>query len=140
MVLGLEIREVQMETTTWIKSYGVIDCGLELMRLAWAGLEHKFSVRRGQEDIPMLGTQAPPKVVKGHHRFKPNLLVATPVDLLVIEQGYLTNPPTTFRRSSWENLVETTPSSSRPEVVVESYPHHGMIWARGPMCKATMTR
>jgi hypothetical protein len=110
------------------------------MRLAWPGLEHRFSVRRDQEDIPMLGTQAPLKLVKGHHRFKPDLLVATPVDLLVIEQGYLTSPPTTFRRFGWENLVETTPASARPKVVIESYPHHGMIWAGGPMCKATMTR
>jgi hypothetical protein len=139
IVLGLEIRELQTETTIWIKSYGVMDCGLELMRLAWPGLEHRFSVQRDQEDIPMLETQDPLKLVKGHHCFKPDLLVATPVNLLEIEQGYLTSPSTTFQQSGWENLAETTPTSAQPKVVIESYPHHGMIWARGPMCKARMT-
>jgi hypothetical protein len=83
--------------TTWIKSYGVITCGLELMCLAWPSLEHKFSVRRNHKDIPLLGAQAPPKVVKGHHHFKRNLLVKNPMDLLLVEQGYLKSPPTTFQ-------------------------------------------
>jgi len=34
-----------------IRTYGRIDCGGELMREAWKGLEHTFAVRRHKESI-----------------------------------------------------------------------------------------
>ena len=34
----------------WIRMFGIIDGGLEVMRLAWPNLEHMFSVRRSDGD------------------------------------------------------------------------------------------
>ena len=41
-VVGVEVRTAPLAAEPWVRSYGVIDGGLEVMRAAWPRLEHVF--------------------------------------------------------------------------------------------------
>jgi hypothetical protein len=43
--MGVEVKKFPEETKSWAQIFGIIDCGLELMKEAWPLLEHKFSMR-----------------------------------------------------------------------------------------------
>jgi hypothetical protein len=46
------VQAMEETTIPWVRHFGVLDGGLELMRLAWPTLEHKFSVRRNGNELP----------------------------------------------------------------------------------------
>ena len=140
MALGMEIREVEDEWRSCISSYGCIDGGYELARLAWSKLDHRFSVRRDNEKVDQGLADAPDKIVFGHHRYPKKLLQDLPVDLLFVERGHLSEPIKTFSLEPWEDLVYGTRPQDRPKVIVESWPNVAQTWTRGPVCKATITR
>jgi hypothetical protein len=138
--VGVEVRDVPAFRPTEVSSYGTIDGGFELTRLAWPKIEHRFAVRRDQEQVDgSLGTP-PPRVIFGHHRFSANLLNTTPVDMLVVERGHLTQPTSSYSRESWEDLIKQTRPENRPKLVIESWPATSQSWRKGPMCKAVTTR
>jgi hypothetical protein len=44
--VGVEVRTAPLAYKTWVWSLGVIDGGVEVMRLAWPKLDHVFRDRR----------------------------------------------------------------------------------------------
>jgi hypothetical protein len=138
---GVEVRDVPTTSRTFmISSYGTIDGGYELMRMAWPKMLHKFAVRRNDERVDGNLMGPPQKVVYGHHRYPTRLLKITPVDLLIIERGYLKKPTKTYQREEWEHLIEHTVPDNRPMLVLESWPASAQSWMKGPMCKSVVTR
>ena len=140
VVVGVEVRTAPLAKEPWIRSYGVIDGGFETMRAAWPKLEHVFSVRRNEEKIEGEESPEPKNVLKEPHRLPNKLLMDFPVDLLTIERGYATKPPTTYEHTSWEKLISRTEEKNRPRVVIESWPPNAQLWTKGPTCKSTTTR
>jgi len=141
VVAGVETRKVEVNRKLGVSSYGVLDCGAELMRLAWTGLHHKFSVRREVDPkFPEEAHTDPTVITRGPHRYPWELLTRNQVDLLVVDRGFQTEPPISYRSSPWENLVTGTPRAKRPEVVIEVCPPTAQLWERGLMNKACVTR
>jgi hypothetical protein len=140
MAVGMEVREVENDWNSCISSYGCIDGGFELARLAWSKLEHRFSVRRDKERVDQGLADAPGKVFFGHHRYPQKLLQKLPVDLLIVERGHLFQPIKNYSPEPWEDLVKSTRVRSRPKVILESWSNVAQTWTRGPVCKATITR
>jgi hypothetical protein len=69
VAVGVEVRDVPASRQTEVSSYGTIDGGFKLTRLAWPKMEHRFAVRRNKEQVDgSLGTP-PARVIFGHHRF-----------------------------------------------------------------------
>jgi hypothetical protein len=129
-----------MAAEPWVRNFGVIDGGLELMRLAWPSLKHVFSVRRNNVNLPSpAGVTAPPKIIQGVHRYPPNLLNQHPVDLLVVDQGSLYQPPVKYERTPWEVLLDTTHTKRQPRIVIETWTSSAQMWNKGPMSKAHTT-
>jgi hypothetical protein len=140
MAAGIEVREVPSDRRPWIQSYGTVDCGYEMTRMAWPRLKHCFSVRRNKESIDKGIAGPPDRVVVGHHRYPTKLLTQSPVDLLVVERGHQKHPTTGYQREPWETLIRTTGLAKRPKVVLESWPSSAEFWSRGPVCKASLTK
>jgi hypothetical protein len=140
MATGIEVRAVPSDTRPWLKSFGTIDCGYEMMRVAWPKLEHSFAVRRKGENVDSDIADPPRAVVIGHHRYPAKLLSQHPVDLLVVERGYLKHPTQGYQREPWEDLVRATDQAKRPKVVLEAWPSSAEFWNKGPVCKASLTR
>jgi hypothetical protein len=92
-VVGVEVRTAASTAEPWVRLYGVIDGGFEVMRAAWPKLEHVFSVRRNDEEGPGEKSPEPKRLLKEHHRLPNDLLTRFPVDLFTIEQGFATLPP-----------------------------------------------
>ena len=108
MAVGMEVREVEDDWNSCISSYGCIDGGFELARLAWSKLEHRFSIRRDKEKIDQGLADAPGRVIFGHHRYPKKLLQELPVDLLIVERGHLFQPIKNYSPEPWEDLVRST--------------------------------
>ncbi len=140
MAVGMEVREVEGDWNSCISSYGCIDGGFELTRLAWSKLEHRFSIRRNKEQVDQGLAAEPGRVLFGHHRYPKKLLQELPVGLLIVERGHLFQPIKTYSPEPWEDLVKATRPRSRPKVILESWPNVAQTWTRGPVCKATVTR
>ena len=125
---------------SWIKSYGTLNCGLETMRMAWQKLEHVFSVRPqeqvGSPDLP--GPQ--PKFVFKKRRSNQDLLSSHPVDLLVVEVAHRVQPKKYSARSEHMKIVETTPASSQPKIIIETWGQEASAWTHGPTGKETRVR
>jgi hypothetical protein len=122
-------------------SYGVITGGAELMRWAWPTLDQRFSVRHQRETVPAVSaSDGSPKIIIGNHRYKANLLQQYPVDLVVVERGAHTKPPTQLQREPWESLVEGTSLAHRPKVILEVWVANAQLWSKGPMCGASVSR
>jgi hypothetical protein len=138
--VGVEVRDVPLSRIAGVLSYGSIDGGYELTRLAWPKLQHRFAIRRAQERRDGSVGTSPKTILFGHHRFSSKLLNQTPVDLLVVERGYLKKPTPTYQRAPWEDLIEHTRPENRPKLVVESWPASSQSWTKGPMCKSVTTR
>jgi hypothetical protein len=140
-VVGVEVRTAPLATEPWVRSYGVVDGGFEVMRAAWPKLEHLFSVRRSDEKTSDEEKSPEPKYVfKEPHRLPNNLLNDFPVDLLTIEQEADTRPTPDYERSTWEKLIYRTRESNQPKVIIESWPPNAQLWTKGPACKSTVTR
>jgi hypothetical protein len=139
MAVGMEVREVEGEWNLHISSYGCIDGGYELARLAWTKLEHRFSIRHNKEQVDQGLADEPGRILFGHHRYPKKLLQDLPVDLLIVERGHLHQPIKTFSPEPWETLVKGTCMKNRPKVVLESWPNVAQTWTRGLVCKASIT-
>jgi hypothetical protein len=141
MATGIEVRAVPSDTQPWLQSFLTIDCGYEMMRVAWPKLEHSFAVRRNKgKHVDSDIADLPRAVVIGHHRYPAKLLSQHPVDLLVIERGYLKHPTQGYKRKPWEDLVRATDQEKRPKVMLEAWPSSAEFWSKGPVCKASLTR
>lgn len=75
MVSGLEYRPgPQKHRQPWA-TLGIIDGGLELMRLGTTGLRHKWSIRReGDDKVDQIGMRTPDRIIRGHHRCPQRIL------------------------------------------------------------------
>jgi hypothetical protein len=124
----------------WVKSFGVIDGGLERMRLAWPSLRHVFSAACNTIDLPPpMGVSKKPRLFQGTHRYPPDLLNQHPVNLRTVNRGSNYQPPATYARSPWANLVSTTRSPNRPQLLIETWPASAQMWNKGPVSKAHTT-
>ena len=110
-VEGVEVRRVPViQGSQFLHSFGTIDGGGELMRVAWPQMKHVFAVRReGDSVLPVTSTASTPEgvtpppsssvsspdpVIHLGLRLPKNLLYKHPVDLLVIERSPdLKDPP-----------------------------------------------
>jgi hypothetical protein len=110
--VGVEVRTAPLASEPWVKSYGVIDGGGEVMRAAWPKLEHIFSVRRGDGEASKEEQSPRPKhIFKEPHRLPNDLLNNFPVDLLTIEQGSDAKPTPNYERRTWGKLISRTEES-----------------------------
>jgi hypothetical protein len=140
LAVGLEVKDLAGTLEPWVKTFGIIDGGLEMMRFAWPTLEHKLSVQRSRDILPPLGSSEwNPKVVPGTHRYRASLLNKRPVDMLIVEPGTRQLPPTSYQRIPWEDLVSTTCLKKRPRLVLEMWSANAQMWSKGPLCKARAT-
>jgi hypothetical protein len=139
-VVGVEVRTAPLASEPWVRSFGVIDGGFEVMRSAWPKLDHVFSVRRSDEDGVGESSPEPTHTFRETHRLPKKLLTNCPVDLLIIEQGDETKPPLSFDWKPWEKLISRTDPANQPRVVIESWPPNAQLWTKGPACKSTTTR
>lgn len=125
-------------TSTPILRYGTIDCGLELMELAWPSMHHAWSA--GSRRHPRRDTL---KSYPGG-RLPQRLLSKDPVDLLVVELGVRTLAYQAHRTTAvgkWEMLIHNAPSDRRPMVVFELWPGSACSWqSNGPFEKISRTR
>jgi hypothetical protein len=140
-VVGVDVRTAPLATDPWVRSYGVVNGGFEVIRAAWPKLEQFFSVRRSNKKMSDEGKSPEPKYVfKEPHRLPNNLLNDFPVDLLIIEQGADTRPTPDYERKTWEKLIYRTQESNKPRIVIESWPPNAPLWTKGPACKSTVAR
>mgnify|MGYP000066861504 CR=1 FL=1 len=137
----MEIRELNLKDP-WVKTFGTIDGGLELMNAAWPTMRQVFAVRR--EKMPALGKlhedqgTSPPLLYGA--RYPLNLLSRNPVDLLTVDKGCVTQPPHGYELTRWEDLLNHTDQESRPKVVVEIWASNAQTWEKGPAGKACRER
>ena len=80
-MIQAKARQLQKAGTAWIRRYGSLNCGFELMQHAWSRLQHVFSVGATRPN-PQANIQRP----KG--RLPANWLNKHPVDCLVAEFGH----------------------------------------------------
>ena len=137
----MEIRDLNLKDP-WVKTFGTIDGGLELMNAAWPAMRQVFVVRR--EEMPALerlhedqGT-SPPQLYEA--RYPLSLLTRHPVDLLTVDKGCITQPPHGYELSRWETLLDHTAPEGRPKVVVEVWSSNAQTWEKGPAGKACRER
>jgi hypothetical protein len=128
MAVGMEVRKVEDIWNSIISSYGCIDGGFELSRLAWSKLKHRFSLRRKEENVDKGLADKPSRVIFGHNRYPKKLLNQLPVDLLVIERGNFTKPISGYKPEPWEDLVDSTRVCNKPKVILESWPNVAQTW------------
>lgn len=136
-VEGMEVRQVPEESTIWLKTYGTLTCGAELMHTAWPKLEHVFSICRENEVGMSLDDSTQ---IRMGPRPPKNLLRARPVDLLVVERGFITRPRKTPHPEEWESLVDVAGAKMAPKVVLESWCAQAVNWENGPTGKASRIR
>lgn len=109
------------------------------MREAWPALDHVFSIRTKLDphstDIDTNGV----KILPGP-RVRKNTLNENPIDLLVVERGYIRKPRPRPVPEEWETLVEATSEETCPRLVLESWPAHAITWEQGPSGKAARIR
>ena len=72
---------VEPQAGHWLRIFGTIDCGLELMKDAWQTLAHVFSV----ESEHVLSKGSDTRIDLGP-RFNLKILKKYPVDILVVER------------------------------------------------------
>jgi len=159
-VNGVEVRRIpKPSTTSWLHTYGTLDGGGELMRLAWTSMQHVFAMRRLGHSIPssnplvgetttststssdLLVGETNTIIKYGYPNYPFNLLKKHPVDLFVVERIAASSPHAgALSSTSWEAIVKSTPVPKRPKVILESWVGIASTWARGPLCKINVTR
>ena len=120
-----------------LSNYGTIDCGLETMTKAWTRLSQKFAVRRKDESTKQTGAE---RILYGQHRYPLTLLEQTPVHLLVVERGHIIKPSKVHQVERWEQMIDNTTTSKRPQIVVEIWTGSAQLWTHGPTAKSSITR
>ncbi len=83
MAVGMEVRKVEDIWNSIISSYGCIDRGFELARLAWSKLKHCFSLRRKEENVDNGLADKPSHVIFRHNRYPKKLLMLQAVLFLL---------------------------------------------------------
>lgn len=131
----MEIREIT-QVGHWIRSYGSIDCGLDMMGDAWQTLEHVFSVNK----LHLRELHPSTQLYEGP-RFKLSLLVWHQIDMLVVERGHVHKPHScAHKEERWEQLISRVEVPRRPKIVVESWDAAASLWPNGPVGQASRTR
>ena len=129
---GIEIRDV-FDAPPSLRSYGVMNGGLELMHLAAPQLQCKWCVG-----------PSPPKELKDHINSRPkelsiHLLQSDPVDIIFHECGLRS-------RVSYTELpcidvpFFCLPLERKPSIIFESWVASASLWAYGPVSKIASTR
>lgn len=115
-----------------VRTYGTLWCGLETMSEAWKTLEHRFSVGTS-------ATHAGYGYTSGN-RPPLGLLNEHPVDVLVVEQGHVTDaPPVSCDITrQWREMVRC--SLQPPIFVIESWLEKAVLWENGPSTKGSTQR
>ena len=116
-----------------LRTYGTIDCGLELMSQAWGSLQQEFSI--GGRPL------SPPNHSQLNGRAPLNFLNKHPVDLLVADRGSATPPAAreVFHEDRWLTMVARAALENRPKVILESWPDSSISWMNSPVSKARRT-
>ena len=123
-----------MEVHLPLSTYGTFQCGYETMKEAWPRMEHVWSCGGGRAD---------PKGRLLHKaQLRPQLLNSSPVDVIVIDQGYVTVQELSLRKGQdlWESCVSAVHHDHRPTVLIESWPDSSPGWDNGPMTSTRRTR
>jgi hypothetical protein len=134
---SLEVRDTSESRKPWVRNYGTIDAGLETMQLVWPDLQHRFAVRRPEDLCVTVDEELFSRIGP---RYPADLSNRKPVDLLIVEQGHLQLPPSSYAASDWETLLAGTAATKRPRVVVEAWNTGAHLWEKGPTSKAIQTR
>ena len=130
---GVEVRRIpKPRTTNWLQTYGTLDGGGELMRLAWTSMNHVFAMRRPGDSISssnfLVGkantnTSTRPDLLVG----EANTSTSTISDLLVgetntiIKYGYQNYPFNLLKKHPVDLLVvERIAATSPPEGALAS--------------------
>jgi hypothetical protein len=130
----MEIR-VAPGAESGIKTFGSLGSGLATMRFAWTELRHVFTeVRSDAKRLVSLSDGVIP--IQGP-RYPTSLLADYPVDILAVDVEP-SGPLKTDGPSRLEQLISH--ATSKPLVVVESWPTSAAFWRKGPTCKAARTR
>ena len=117
-------------------SFGTIDCGLELMAQAWVSLEHSFSVRRKEDELP--GVDRAATIRFGPHRDHTKFLQGHPTDILVVGYGHLMRPLGPHVSQPVERMIAA--ATHPPRVVIETWCPKAQVWMWGPVAKSTISR
>ena len=133
---GLEVRTVAEPGIPGVRSFGIIDGGLELMEQAVSGLEWKWSIRRSDSPYFRYKKRQPNQARVGP--LPARWMEERPVDLLWVEQGGRT-VETLRRNARWEEEIETTSEAKRPKVIFESWKESATLWKGGPTSKLAVS-
>ena len=156
-VEGVEVRRVPViQGSQFLHSFGTIDGGGELMRVAWPQMKHVFAVRReGDSVLPVTSTASTPKgvtpppsssvsipdpVIHLGLRLSKNLLYKHPVDLLVVEQSSDLKDPPVAHVFPWETTITQTKRDHQPKVILECWNPKAINWENGPTTKGCFAR
>jgi hypothetical protein len=139
VVEGMKVRAVSSEWDLCVQSFGCIDGGYKLARLAWPKRRPQWLVQQPKEQVDAGLAKKPAQVLFGHHPYPKHLLKTQPVDLLLMEQGHMYCALSNYTPSPWKALIKSTPSAYQPKKMVESWENSAQTWIRGPVCKATVT-
>ena len=158
---GVEVRQVPTaQGSSFLHTFGTVDGGGELMRVAWPQMEHVFAVRRpGDTVLPSIPTKSSPATKEGDSPtpcppvsspeptvyigcpgLPKYLLNKKPVDLLVVERSSDSKCPPVGHIFPWERTVEQTKPDHRPKVVLECWKTSAITWTNGPFTKACLAR
>ena len=121
-----------------LKTYGIVDGGLELGRLATSKLKLQWTVRRPGPPPPSWGVE-PQEIYNGYPRLPPTVIEQCPVDLLLAEYSHLQQSHTEGPKSL-EVALSRCVSARRPLYVVEAWDPGSAMWRQGPVAKLTVTR
>ena len=158
---GVEARQVPaVRGSRFLHTFGTVDGGGELMRVALHQLEHVFAVRQ-QEDtvLPIVLTifyltteeGASPAscssvsssglaVYIGYPRLPKNLLNKKSFDFLWVEQSSESKRPPSGQVFPWEKTVEKTKATHQPKVVLECWKISAINLENGPTKKDCFAR
>jgi hypothetical protein len=125
--VDLAETRVEPQTDNWFRSFGTIDCGLELMRDAWQRLAHVFSVEQEHTIASSLSV-----VQYSGPRYALTLLNKHPVEVLVVERGHIHRAHSEPIEERWEILVSRTKEQNRPCIVIETWDASASTWYNGP--------
>ena len=142
---GVEVRQVPtVQGSRFLHTFGTVDGGGELMRVAWLQMEHVFAVQQLGDtvlsSIPADVSSPDPTVYIGCPHLPKHLLNKKPVDLLVVERSSDSKCPPVGHIFLSERTVERTQASHRPKVVLECWKTSAITWTNGPFTKAYQAR
>jgi hypothetical protein len=128
---------MQVDETTWNNgglTVGTIGEGLDLGRLAFKTLTHKFHCAPSQYSL-WVSTTPPPKIrLNTGPRLKHNILHKYPVHILLVDI-----PRHTHQTAYWHSWVRQCSVDEQPRWIVECWPPEWAIKEDGPLSKLNVT-